>query len=154
MTVESFSQHGAPFRHRIRVRYGEIDGQAVVFNARYLDYADVAITEYLRGLGISVVPGPETPEFHVAKATVEFKSPIRVDEEIDLCVRTLRLGRTSWTLLVEIRGARDNDLRATVEEVYVHVDLGSGAAAPLPAWIRAAVASETAISVTTRRDAD
>ena len=26
----------APFRHRIRVRYAEIDGQGVVFNAHWL----------------------------------------------------------------------------------------------------------------------
>src|SRR5262249_11086983 len=45
------------FRHRIRVRYSEIDGQAVVFNSRYLEYADVAITEYYRSLGISSMPG-------------------------------------------------------------------------------------------------
>ena len=125
------------FRHRIRVRYAEIDGQSVVFNSRYLEYADVAIIEYFRSLGISTVPGAETPEFHVAKATVEFKSPIRVDEEIDLCVRTLRIGRSSWTILVELRGSPQDDLRATIEEIYVHVDLHSGRASPLPDWILA-----------------
>jgi acyl-CoA thioesterase FadM len=30
-------------------------------------------------------------------------------------------------------------LRATIEEVQVHVDLHSGSAAPLPDWIRAAI---------------
>jgi acyl-CoA thioester hydrolase len=124
-------------RHRIRVRYAEIDGQSVVFNSRYLEYADVAITEYFRSLGISSVPEREKPEFHVVKATIEFKSPIRFDEEIDLCVGTLRVGRSSWTILIEIRGAQQDDLRATIEEVQVHVDLSSGRALPLPAWIRA-----------------
>jgi acyl-CoA thioester hydrolase len=121
------------------VRYGEIDSQAVLFNARYLDYADVAITEYFRALGISFAPGPGTPEFHVAKATVEYKAPIRYDERIDLTVRTLRLGRSSLVLGIELRGAGENDLRATVEEVYVHIDLESGKSAPLPEWIRTAI---------------
>jgi acyl-CoA thioester hydrolase len=110
-----------------------------VFNSRYLEYADVAITEYFRTHGISIVPGPETPEFHVAKATIEFKSPIRIDEEIDLCVRTGRMGRSSWTVLVEILGAAKNDHRATIEVIYVHVDLPSGATTPIPQWIRDAV---------------
>src|ERR1700694_3768619 len=123
------------FRHRIRVRYAEIDGQSVVFNSRYLEYADVAITEYFRSLGISSMPGRETPEFHVAKATIEFKSPIRFDEEIDLCVRTLRLGRSSWTIRIELRGALQDDLRATIEEVQVHVELPNHKASPLPDWI-------------------
>jgi acyl-CoA thioester hydrolase len=125
------------FRHRIRVRYAEIDGQAVVFNSRYLEYADVAMVEYFRSLGISAAPGPETPEFHVAKATVEFKAPIRFDEEIDLCVRTLRIGRSSWTILIELRGSLQDDLRATIEEVQVHIDLHSGRSSPLPDWILA-----------------
>lgn len=126
------------FRHRIRVRYAEIDGQKVVFNSRYLEYADVAITEYFRSLGIPPTAGPGTqvPEFHVAKATIEFNAPIFLDEEIDLCVHTLRTGRASWTILIEIRGALNGDLRARIEEVQVHVDLHTGTAEPLPDWIR------------------
>jgi acyl-CoA thioester hydrolase len=132
-------QQQAGFRHRIRVRYSEIDGQKVVFNSRYLEYADVAITEYYRSLGVppTAPAGSEVPEFHVAKAAIEFKAPIYLDEEIDLCVRTLRVGRTSWTILIEIRGAARGDIRATIEEVQVHVDLHTGTAAPLPDWIRA-----------------
>ena len=33
-----------------RVRYSEIDGQKVVFNAHYLTYYDTAITEFFRVL--------------------------------------------------------------------------------------------------------
>ena len=32
----------------LRVRYAECDAQQVVFNARYADYIDVAMTEYFR----------------------------------------------------------------------------------------------------------
>ena len=32
----------------LRVRYGECDAQQVVFNARYADYIDIALTEYFR----------------------------------------------------------------------------------------------------------
>src|ERR671926_16488 len=37
-----------PFRHRLRVRYGECDPQGIVFNANYLAYFDVGITELWR----------------------------------------------------------------------------------------------------------
>lgn len=40
----------APFRLRLRVRYGECDAQQVVFNARYGDYIDIAATEFYRAL--------------------------------------------------------------------------------------------------------
>ena len=39
------------FSHPFRVRYSEIDGQGVVFNAHYLTYFDTTITEYFRALG-------------------------------------------------------------------------------------------------------
>lgn len=39
---------GRKFVHRLRVRYGECDAQKVVFNARYGDYMDVAVLEFMR----------------------------------------------------------------------------------------------------------
>jgi acyl-CoA thioester hydrolase len=120
------------FSHRVRVRYAEIDAQAVVFNSRYLEYADIGITEYWRAVGIAMTPGPDTPEFHVAKATVEYKAPMRFDEEIDVCVRLARVGRSSVTTLLELHGAGGDDLRAVIEEIHVHVDLHSGTCQPLP----------------------
>ncbi|MEC7119949.1 MAG: acyl-CoA thioesterase, partial [Pseudomonadota bacterium] len=39
-----------PFCFRFRVRYNECDGQQVVFNARYGEYVDLAIKEFMRAL--------------------------------------------------------------------------------------------------------
>ena len=39
---------GEIFRHRLRVRYHECDPQAIVFNAHYLAYCDLAVTELWR----------------------------------------------------------------------------------------------------------
>ena len=44
-----------PFEHRIRVRYAEIDGQGVVFNAHWLTYFDDSCTRFMQSLGF----GPE-----------------------------------------------------------------------------------------------
>ncbi len=123
------------FSHRIRVRYAEIDGQMVVFNSRYLEYADIAVTEYWRAVALRDHPGWAGLEFHVARAVVEFKAPIRFDEELDLCARTTRIGRSSMTIFVEIHGANADDLRAEIEIVNVHVDLTTGKSQPMPDWI-------------------
>ena len=37
----------SPFTHRIRVRYAEVDGQGVVFNAHWLTYFDEASTRFI-----------------------------------------------------------------------------------------------------------
>jgi acyl-CoA thioester hydrolase len=126
------------FYHRFRVRWSETDAQGVVFNARYLDYADIAITEYWRAAKLRERAGDEPLEFHVKKATVTWFAPILPDEMIDVMARTLATGRTSVTQTVEIHGSRDDgseDLRATVELVSVFVDLATHRPQPLHDWI-------------------
>jgi len=139
------------FAYRKRVRYAEIDAQAVLFNSRYLEYFDIGITEYWRAAGMyekTAVGGEGAAEFHVAKAEVNFKAPVLLDEEVDICVRCTRIGTSSMTFAFEIHGlatapagtaAGDgppaDDLRATGEEVSVHVAESRGRPAPLPDWV-------------------
>jgi acyl-CoA thioester hydrolase len=126
------------FHHNIRVRWSETDAQGVVFNARYLDYADVAITEYWRAVQLRF-DDPDAPlQFHIKRATVTFEAPIKPDELITVMARTLATGRTSMTQLVEIHGSPDegiDDLRAVIELVSVHVDLPTHRPMPLPDFI-------------------
>ncbi|MDO9487945.1 MAG: thioesterase family protein [Sphingomonadaceae bacterium] len=126
------------FAFKKRVRFAEIDAQAVVFNSRYLEYFDIGITEYWRAAGMydkTPVTGEGAAEFHVAKAVVEFKAPILLDEEIDICVRCSRVGTSSMTFAFELHGAGKDDLRATGEEVSVHVAEVRGKPSPVPDWV-------------------
>ncbi len=128
------------FSHRLRVRYSEVDPQSVVFNARYLDYADIGVTEYWRAIReAGLWPAPSL-ECHVARAEIEFKRPIVADEELDILVRTLRFGTTSMTTSVEIHGAgKGDDLRAAIALVAVHVDLADHRPRPIPEAARLAL---------------
>ena len=121
------------FSVKKRVRYAEIDAQAVVFNSRYLEYFDIGITEYWRAAGVyDRWPANSSPEFHVARAEVDYKAPILLDELVDICVRCSRVGRSSMTFLFELHGAGKDDLRATGLEVSVHVEEAQGATSPVP----------------------
>jgi acyl-CoA thioester hydrolase len=127
------------FQYPFRVRWSEVDPQGVVFNARYLDYADVAITEYWRAVNFRAQTGDAPLEFHVRKATVLFERPIKPDEMIEVMARTLAIGRTSMTQVVEIHGSSADcadDLRASIEMVSVHVDLETHRPQPLPEFVR------------------
>jgi acyl-CoA thioester hydrolase len=122
-----------PFHVTKRVRYAEIDAQAVVFNSRYLEYFDLGITEYWRAVGVyDRWPNHSGPEFHVARAEVDYKVPILLDEEIDICVRAERVGRTSMVFLFELHGKGVDDLRAAGRLVNVHVAEAQGAPSPVP----------------------
>ena len=88
---------GEPFRHSLRVRYHECDPQGHVFNANYLAYADIAITElYREAFGSWEVPMDEHGlDMVVAEANARYLAPLRFDEEIDLVVTITRIGGTS-----------------------------------------------------------
>ena len=119
------------FAFPLRVRISEIDNQSVVINSRYLEYFDLGIVEYFRAIGLFGSGGLASgPEIHVVKATVEFRAPILMDERIDVCVRCARIGRTSMGFALELHGADADDLRASGEEVYVHVSGARGRPQP------------------------
>ena len=128
------------FAWKKRVRYAEIDAQAVVYNSRYLEYFDLALTEYWREAGLyALTPIRGGLEFHLAKAVVEYKAPIELDEEVMLCARTARIGNSSITIALEIHGLKHgegaDDLRAAGETVQVHVAEARGRPAPVPDFV-------------------
>ena len=88
-----------PVRHRLRVRYSEIDAQGVVFNAHYLTYFDTTINEAFREHGIDWLAEVKRSgcDVQLVKSLVEYKAPLHFDEEIDVCARIGRLGNSSIT---------------------------------------------------------
>ena len=129
-----------PFTFRFRVRYAELDPQGVVFNARYLEYADLVVTEYWQDRNIRMA-GEGAIEFHVAHAAVNFRKPIRALETIEGRAWTTRFGNSSMTTKIELHGTElgCDDLRAEMELVNVHVDLKTGQSLPIPTSVREAL---------------
>lgn len=129
-----------PFRHRLRVRYHECDPQGVVFNANYLAYFDMGITELWReALGGYQSMVAEGVDIVVAEAKVKYLAPLRFDEEFELVVAVAEMGKTS--LNTELRVERDGLLAAEGELRHVFVDAGSGEKAPIPDDIRETLGS-------------
>lgn len=124
-----------PFSHTIRVRYAEVDPQAVVFNSRYLEYADVIVTEYYRDCRSRGMPADM--EFHVRRAEVDFIAPIRLDELIEGRLVVSRVGNSSVEKCITFHG-EDGSLRAEVVLAVVHVDLATGKPVRVPDTVRAA----------------
>ena len=65
------------FFHTLRVRWSEVDMQAIVFNGNYLNYFDVAFTEYWRETGLpDVIAQAESGlELFARKAGIEYHAP-------------------------------------------------------------------------------
>lgn len=116
------------FYHTFRVRYSEIDGQKVVYNAHYLTYFDTAITEYFRWLPFDYVNhcNQTGHDFHTVRAVVNYQSPILFDEEIQVYVRVGDIGRSSLPFVLEIYVDDEDQPRATGEIIWVYIDIKSG----------------------------
>lgn len=136
------------FSYPKRVRGSEIDFAGVLFNARYLDYLDIATTEYFRAARQGAGAGIGTP-YLVARTTINYRASIRFDELIDLAVRCTRIGTSSLTLAFEYHGPREaDDLRSDGETVIVHLD-ANGRPAPLPATLIAQIEAHEGRSLRT-----
>jgi acyl-CoA thioester hydrolase len=127
-----------PFSTRFRVRYSEIDGQKIVFNSRYLEYADVGLTEFWRWADLAAL-GPDwtAAEFNVVRAGIEYKRAFRFDDLVEAFVRVERVGSSSMTMRVDLCHAETGELHAEVELVSVHVDLAERRSQPIPEPVRA-----------------
>ena len=136
--LPAMTRPGFAFSTRFRVRYSEIDGQKIVFNSRYLEYADVALTEFWRWADLSEI-GPDwlDAEFNVVRSTIEYKKPLRLDDMIEAFVRIDRVGTSSMTHRIDLCHADTGDLHATVEIVSVHVDLAARRSVPISGEVRA-----------------
>lgn len=125
------------FRYYLRVRYQECDAQKVVFNARYGEYTDLAVGEFIRAIGYGAEMISGELDYQLVRQVTEWKAPARYDDVLEIGVRALKLGNTSFTLAVEFRVAGRPQVIATVETVYVLVDSKTLAKKPLPDELRA-----------------
>jgi acyl-CoA thioester hydrolase len=113
-----------PFRHRIRVRFNECDGQGVVFYANYLMYFDVAMTELWRaafgdGYAGMIASGTDAV---VAEANIRYRQSARFDDELDLVARVTRIGTTSSMTAVSAERVSDGAVLAEADLRHVFID--------------------------------
>ena len=124
-----------PFRYSQRVRYHECDPQGVVFNANYLTYYDVTMTELWRELGGYQAMVDAGVDMVVAEARLLYRAPLRFDDVFEARVTVGRLGETSMSAAIEL--ARNGEVAVEGELRYVFIESGGGPKAPIPEPIRA-----------------
>jgi acyl-CoA thioester hydrolase len=126
---------GAPFSHRLRVRYGECDAQGIVFNANFLAYVDVVLTEIWRqamgSYDALLATGVDTV---VGEANLRFRAPGRFDDVLTIEAGFDGLGMTSTVLKLWFR--RGEDLLCEADLRYVFVDVETWEKSPIPDEVR------------------
>ena len=125
------------FRHRLRVRYGECDPQGVVFNANYLAYFDVILTEFWReAIGdYNSMIDDYGADMVVGESRIRFLGPAAFDEELDFELRVARLGSSALGTLID--GSVGDRPVVAGEMRHVFIDPATKLKRPMPDEIRA-----------------
>ena len=113
-----------PFTYLLRVRYAECDAQQVVFNAKYVEYIDVASLEYFRAIFGDyrnlLEKGLDT---QVVNVNVSWKAPATFDDIIAISFELKRIGTTSITYTIGFTNYETKQPLATGEITYVMVSV-------------------------------
>lgn len=129
----------APFTHPLRVRYNECDPQGVVFNANYVVYVDITLTELWRTLfgsyerfiaqtGVDVV---------VADLQLRFRAPARFDDELQITLTPVLTSASSITSQIAIDRSGTRLVEGAIR--HVCVDARELTKVPAPALLRDAL---------------
>jgi acyl-CoA thioester hydrolase len=109
-----------------------------VFNAHYLAYFDISITELWRAaLGSYQAMTDRGVDIVVAEAQLRFRAPARFDQVITLEISIVRLGNTSILSRHLIRHEEKTLVEGSVR--HVMVSLPALTKTEIPDWARAAL---------------
>ena len=120
------------------MRYSECDPQGVVFNANFVTYFDIALTELWReAIGPYTEMTDGGTDMVVGEVTARYFAPARFDELLDIAVAPTRLGTTGMTTRVEV--SREGGLLVEGEMRHVFVDAATREKRPIPEDVRHAL---------------
>jgi acyl-CoA thioester hydrolase len=123
--------------HHVRVRYGEVDMQRVVFNAHYLAYCDDAADLWFRSLGALLEGGDW--DVMVKKATITWSGGAKVHDDLAIALAIGRWGTSSFD--VRFTGTVDGEPIFEADLTYVAVSTGTTVTVPVPDDFRAAASA-------------
>ena len=121
------------FFHPIEVRYGDLDPQGHLNNAKYLTFFEQARLHYLIHLGLFT----KNQSFMnigviLADAHIAFLAPIHYENEVKVGVRTSKLGNKSMTIEQNIINIVSGQEMAKGEVVMVTFDYQNQETIPVP----------------------
>jgi acyl-CoA thioester hydrolase len=123
---------GFRFKHPIEVRYGDLDPQGHLNNAKHFTYIEQARVNYIRHLDLWDGESFLDLGFILANAQITYRKPIRLGDPVLVGVRVTRLGNKSLTMDYAIENAETCELYASASTVQVAFDYHSKVTVPIP----------------------
>ena len=136
------------FSHPIEVRYGDLDPQGHVNNAKYLTYMEQARVAYIRYLGVWKGDSFLDIGIILAEVRVTFLKPITLGMDVRVAVRVSRLGNKSLTMEYRLENGPGGEQLASGDSVLVAYDYNSGKTIPVPPDWRHAIQNLEGVALT------
>jgi acyl-CoA thioester hydrolase len=128
------------FKTLVRIRYSDCDSQGVMFNARYGEYVDVAVTEFYRqAFGSYQAILDMGIDSQVVSLLIEWKSPCTFDDVVAISIEDISLGKTSYTIQLRFTDLETQREIANAKIVYVMVTANGHQKIAMPDDFRAAL---------------
>jgi acyl-CoA thioester hydrolase len=130
------------FYHPIQIRYGDLDPQDHVNNAKFLTYFEQARIHYLIQLGL-FAKGQSFMEVGIILAEVRltFLAPVHFGTEVRVGARTTRLGGKSLDMVYILQDVASGQELASGTAVLVAYDYRIRKTIPIPANWREIIAT-------------
>ena len=109
------------FTWPVRVYYEDTDAGGVVYHCNYLRFCERARTEWLRSLGFdqSALRAQHGVLFVIRSAALDYLRPAVFDDELQVLVRIVKVGRCSFEFAQEIWRNEEKLLTARILVVCV-----------------------------------
>jgi acyl-CoA thioester hydrolase len=132
------------FYHPIEIRYGDLDPQGHVNNARYLTYFEQARISYIRHLGLWKQGSFLDIGIILADAHLTFLAPVQFGQQVKAGVTVTRLGNKSLTMEYRLEDVRTGQALCAGSSVLVAYDYHISSTVPIPMdWRQAICAFES-----------
>jgi len=128
-------------RLSVRVYWEDTDAGGIVYHSNYLNFAERARTEMVRGAGLQqseLAAGGTGQAFAVRRVEIDFQHPARLDDLLTICTQVTDLGGASMTLNQWIE-RQDGVLLARLVVKLAFIGLQDGKPARIPAELKAAL---------------
>jgi acyl-CoA thioester hydrolase len=120
------------FYYPIQVRYGDLDPQWHVNNAKFLTYFEQARFAYLVELQLWDGKSFMDLGLIIADIHVSYKAPILLGQKVRIGVRVSKIGTKSLTYACQIEDESTNTVLATAEIVGVSYNYHTHSTQPVP----------------------
>ena len=125
----------------LQVRYGDLDPQWHVNNARTVTFIEAGRFAYLRQVGLWDGESFLDLPMIVADVHVSFLAPIFYTQEIRVGVRVSRIGTKSVTFEYAIEDVKTGQVTTRAETVMVYYDYHTHSSCPVSAEWRAKISA-------------